>query len=241
MNDETDKPLTEEEMALAQRGEALVKAAVARTEAPQSLREGIERERRRADRVANRAAGRPTRERVPFWRRRWALAGVGGLAIAVLALVLALSSGGGSSAPTYAGIDATATRAATAPAPAKLGGDPPVLDARSGRIQFPDWEKKFGWTATGRSHDEVAGQRVTTVHYRNEKGAELGYSILAGEPVEGTPAGRKIVHEGKTYHLANDPDQTTVTWIQQGQTCVMVAASSVDDSKLIELAASRNV
>src|SRR4051812_44909588 len=45
-DDET--PMTAEELAQAERGAALIAAAVAQVEAPQSLREAIERERTRA-------------------------------------------------------------------------------------------------------------------------------------------------------------------------------------------------
>ena len=48
MRDEKDTPLTEEELALARKGEELIAAAVADVRAPQSLREAIERDRERA-------------------------------------------------------------------------------------------------------------------------------------------------------------------------------------------------
>jgi hypothetical protein len=48
MPDENDSPLTEEELALARKGEALIAAAMADVRAPQSLREAIERDRERA-------------------------------------------------------------------------------------------------------------------------------------------------------------------------------------------------
>ena len=49
MPDENDSPLTEEELALARQGQALISAAVAGTRAPHSLREGIQRDRERAN------------------------------------------------------------------------------------------------------------------------------------------------------------------------------------------------
>src|SRR6188472_597911 len=59
MPDENDIPLTDEELARAREGEALIAAAVSEVRAPQSLRESIERERERAS----------SRARAPFWRR----------------------------------------------------------------------------------------------------------------------------------------------------------------------------
>ena len=226
-----DKPLTDEEMALARRGEALIKSEVTPVRAPQSLREAIERERQQVQAPA----------RQPFWRRRWVVVGAGA-AVALIGVAVALQSDGGNSAePTLAAVDAVSTRSAAEAPPATLGGDPPVLAASVGDLQFPDWQKSFGWTAVGQRQDEVAGRAVTTVFYRNGDGAQLGYSVVAGAALDEQPAGQPIRHEGKTYHVADEGSQRIVTWTQQGHTCVMVAPASVKQSKLVELAASRNV
>jgi hypothetical protein len=231
MSDRDDIPLSEEEMDLARKGEALIKAEVARVQAPQSLRERIELERSRASRSAQ----------LPFWRRyRLALVPVGAAA-AALVFAVAFEGGGGGSEPTYASIDAAATLSPSAPAPASIGGDPPVLDAAVGPIDFPDWEEKFGWRAVGRREAKVAGRPVTTVFYRNQDGAHLGYAIVHGEALTAAPAGRAVHHEGKTYHVSDAGPHTVVTWTQQGHTCVIVASSEVPRAKLVELAASRNV
>ncbi len=129
---------------------------------------------------------------------------------------------------------------ATGPAPAPNGGDPPVLAARVGPIQFPDWKQSFGWKAVGSREDEVSGRAVKTVYYRNPEGADLGYSIVAGEPIAERPPGREVTHTGDTYHVAHAGEHTLVTWTQQGHTCTFVASSSVPDSRLVEIAASRN-
>jgi hypothetical protein len=230
MNDRDDIPLSEEEMALARKGEALIKAEVARVKAPQSLRERIEADRSRAARSAQ----------VPFWRRyRFVLVPLG--AAAATLVVVAVQSGGGQSEPTYAGVDAAAALSASGPAPASVGGDPPVLAAAVGPIDFPDWEKKFGWHAVGSREDEVSGRAVTTVFYRNRDGAGLGYAIVHGDALTSAPAGRALRHEGKTYHVSSAGPHTVVTWTQQGHTCVIVASSEVPRAKLVELAASRNV
>jgi hypothetical protein len=232
MSDHDNIQLSDEEMALARKGEALIKAEVARVQAPQSLRERIERERERA--------ARPMQP--PFWRRhRFALGALGAAAAALAVGAVALSGGGGSGEPTFASVDATAALSPTDPAPASTGGDPPVLDASVGAIEFPDWEKKFGWRAVGSREDEVSGRSVTTVSYRNEDGAELGYAIVDGEALAAAPNGEKVLHEGKTYHVSSDGPRTVVTWTQQGHTCVIVASSKVPRAKLVELAASRNV
>lgn len=233
MKKENEIELSEEEMALARRGEALIKAEVARTQAPLSLRERIE-----ADRT------RPVREpRLPFWRRHrvMTLATGGGAALAVVLAVLVLQAGNGSGEPSLSNVDAVASLSPAAGAPASLGGDPPVLAAQVAPIDFPDWQDKFDWQAVGLREDEVSDRAVTTVFYRNAEGSQLGYSIVAGAPLDERPAGEKVVRDGNSYHVADSGARTVVTWTQQGHTCVIVASSKVPRSTLVDLAASRNV
>lgn len=231
---EDETPLSKEQSELAEKGRDLIAVAVSETEAPQSLRESIE-----LDRV------RVPPPKLPFWRRHGrVLAGTGAALVVAIALGIVLQAGSGSDAgstTTLAEVESVARLEATSPAPAKAGGDPPVLDRRVGAIQFPDWEKKFEWRETGSRTSEVGGRSVETVYYRNPKGADLAYAIADGPPISETPPGREIVHEGKTYHVANTPGRTVVTWNQQGHTCTFVASSAVPDLNLVELAASRNV
>ena len=145
MRHEDDTPLSDEELALAKKGEALIAAAVADTQAPQSLREAIERDRERA-RSAPKAS---------FWRRHLRALTATATAAAALAVVgVAIQSGTESAAPSLAEVQAAARLDATQPAPAPKGGDPPVLAARVGAISFPDWQKSFGWKAVGSRKDE---------------------------------------------------------------------------------------
>ncbi|WP_354699476.1 hypothetical protein DSM112329_05193 [Paraconexibacter sp. AEG42_29] len=232
-------PLTDEEQALADRGAALIAAAVAdpRTLAPHSLREAIERDRAKA--VPARRAG---------WfgvARARVLAGGGVLAAAVIALVLALGgSGDGPGGPTAVQVASIGRLPATGPAPAAAPPPGPAqkasLDAEVEGLPFPDWEGKFRWVATGQRSDEAAGRSVRTVFYRNEKGATLGYSIVAGEPIGGAPAGRDVRSGPGTYRVAKADGRTTVTWTQDGHTCVIDAPSTVPDAKLVELASWAN-
>ena len=148
MPNENDTPLTEEELALAREGEALISAATADVHAPQSLREAIERERERAT----------ARARAPFWRRhRWGLAAAGAAAAALAVVAIALQTGG-TTEPSFTNVYEAARLAPTEAAPPSLGGDPPVLDAKVGNLEFPDWQKKFGWEAVGRRDDTVSGR-----------------------------------------------------------------------------------
>jgi hypothetical protein len=232
MTDENDTPLTEEELALAREGKALISAAAADVQAPQSLREAIERERERAT----------ARARAPFWRRgRWGLVAAGAAAVALAAVAITLETGGDQTEPSLAQVYAATRLAPTEAAPAPRGGAPPVLDAEVGNLEFPDWEEKFGWKAVGRRDDTLSDRPVTTVFYRNPEGARLGYAIVSGDALGDTPPGRQVTRQGKTYNVALAGDRTIVTWTQEDQTCVIMAPSVVPRARLVDLAASRNV
>jgi hypothetical protein len=232
MPEQNDTPPSEEEQALARKGEALIAAAMADVRAPQSLRESIERERERAAGAARR----------PFWRRyRWSLAAATAAAAVLAVVVIALDTGGGGTEPSLGSVYAAARLDPTAGEPQTVGGDPPVLNVKVGNLVYPDWEKSFGWKAVGRRQDELSGRDVTTVFYRNPDGARLGYAVVAGGPLGGDPPGRKVVRDGKTYSVARTGERTLVTWTQQGHTCAIVAPSTVAAKKLVDLAASRNV
>ena len=231
MPDEHDIPMTDEELARAREGEALIAAAVSETHAPQSLRESIERERERA----------AARARTPFWRQRrlgLALAGVAG---ALLIAVIALQAGETSTEPTLAEVTTAARLDATEQAPRSIGGTPPNLDARVDNLVFPDWTAKFAWRAVGRRDDTLSGRSVTTVVYRNPDGARLGYAVVSGDELDAEPPGRPVTRDGKTYHVARAGGRTVVTWTQQGHTCVIAAPATVPSTRLVDLAASRNV
>jgi hypothetical protein len=232
MRDEDDRPITEEEQALAREGESLIAAAMADVRAPQSLREAIERERQRA------ASQSPPR----FWRRyRWGLAAAGTAAAVLAVVAIALETGGSDTEPSLNGVYAAAGLDPTEAAPRPLGGAPPVLAAQVGNLKFPDWRDSFGWKAVGRRVDEVSGRDITTVFYRNPEGIRLGYAVVAGPALGGDPPGREITRNGRTYDLARNGDRTIVTWTQQGHTCAIVAPSALPGGRLVDLAASRNV
>ena len=232
MHDEDNTPLTEEELALARKGEELIAAAVADVDAPQSLREAIERDRERAT----------ARARTPFWRRRrWGLAAAGAAAAALAVVAIALETGSNQADPSLTAVYAAAQLTPTEAAPAALGGSPPVLDARVGNLVFPDWQRKFGWKAVGQRDETLAGRPVTTVFYRNPEGARLGYAVVSGDPLGDNPPGHRVTRKAKSYNVAQAGNRTIVTWTQQGHTCAIVAPSVVPRARLVDLAASRNV
>jgi hypothetical protein len=205
---------------------------VANVEAPHSLRERIEQDRARA------AKASPP----PFWRRHLrALTAASGAVAAIAVVAVVVGSGSDSPAgPTQAKVQATAQLAPTGSAPASIPDKLPILDVKVGPHAFPDWTKKFGWKATGQRSDELAGREVTTVFYRNPKGAQLGYAVVHGDPLKQAPPGREVRRNGKTYNVATTGGRTVVTWTQWNHTCLLVAPAKVPASKLVDLAASRN-
>jgi len=233
-----DIPMTDEERELAERGRLLVAAAVAHPEAraPQALREALAGAQSGAESEAGAsAAPAPRRPR----RSRWLVPGLGVLAAAVVALVLALGGGGGSGdgpgAPSIRQVAAAARMPATAPAPAAIGGTPPLLAERVGRLTFPDWRTAYDWRATGRRSDRVGDRAVTTVAYRFRDGTTIGYAIVAG-PSVGPGPGRDVTLRGARYRVSASAGRRTVTWTQAGHTCVIDAPSTVSATELVKLA-----
>jgi hypothetical protein len=238
MSDRDENEISAEERELAERGKALVNAAISQVEAPHTLRESIERQR---DQARGQVAGSRRRAPgvVPWWRRgRTLVAALGAAAAVALAIVAFTGSEGGE--PSRANLEAVASLRPEQPAPRRAGGDPPVLAARVGPIAFPDWRQSFGWTAVGSRRDQVDDRGVTTVYYRNADGASLAYAILSGPALEQAPEGRPVVREGNTYHVAESARHTAVSWTQQGHTCLIVASAAVPTDRLVEIAASRN-
>jgi hypothetical protein len=228
---EDDIPPTDEERALAERGRALVAAAMAdpQARAPQALRDAL------AGGPAAAAAARAPadRRRSRAWRIAPAL---GLLAVAVLALVFSLGgSNDGPGAPSVRQVAAVARMPASAPAPAAIGGDPALLDARVGRLAFPDWRDAYEWRAIGRRDDRVGDRAVTTVAYRYRDSATIGYAIVAGRPV-GQGPGREVSLRGGRYRVSASAGRRTVTWTQAGHTCVIDAPSTVSATELVKLA-----
>jgi hypothetical protein len=226
---EDDIPLTDEELALAERGRALVAAAMAdpQARAPRALRDALAE--------APAAAARPPADRRRSRVRRIAPA-LGLLAVVVLALVVALGgSNDGPGAPSVRQVAAVARMPASAPAPVAIGGDPALLDARVGRLDFPDWREAYEWHATGRRDDRVGDRAVTTVAYRYRDGTTIGYAIVAGPPV-GQGPGRDMSRRGARYRVSASAGRRTVTWTQAGHTCVIDAPSTVSATELVKLA-----
>lgn len=232
---EDDIPLTDEELALAERGSALIAAAMAHPEAraPQTLRESLE---------WTRTAERPSRRRVSRPRRLLVAPGLGLVAALIVVLIVAVGGPGDRREPPSVLQVAAVTRLPArqaAPVAVAAGGARPHLSAAVEGLAFPDWSGTFDWTTTGRRTDRVGGRAVTTVFYRYQDGTTLGYAIVAGSPLAAS-AGRDVTRGNARYRVRTRGGRTTVTWTQARHTCVIDAPSVVPTAALVTLAAWGN-
>jgi hypothetical protein len=187
--------------------------------------------------VEQTAAAQPLRDRVAAMpvavrrRRQRGLTAVAALAAGIAALGLALPA---NRAPSALAAAALGARPATAPAPA--AGEPGFLRAAVEGISFPRWTK-LGWTPTGAREDTFAGRETMTVFYEKE-GKRVAYTIVGGNPLTVPPEARGARRGGKTYALLATPRGSAVTWLQDGQTCVL-AGPGVSPEVLLKLASWR--
>ena len=216
-------PLDDE---LAERGRALIAAAVAETMAPLALRERIEADRSRAG-----GRGRAKGSRGLLGK----LVPAGGLvAAAVVALVLVL---GGSSAPSVLATASLATRGPVLPAPAEDGSNEAVLKASMEGVPFPYWGESFQWKAVGARDDKIEDRSAKTVYYENPKGVRAAYTILGGDTIDAPSGASEKDMNGVKLFITTDKGRRIVTWTRDGHTCVLSAPVSVPESKLLQLAA----
>jgi hypothetical protein len=209
------------ERELAERGRALIAAAVAETSAPLALRERIERDRERAR---------------PAARRRWF--GVAGSIAAVGAAVLAaiVIEVGGTQAPGVLATVQLAGKGPALPAPKHDPANPALLQAKSDGLPFPNWYDKFQWRASGARTDTIGDRDAKTVYYDSPLGARLAYTILGGKAIAPPDGARTIRRHGTEFHVMNRGGRRIVVWERAGHTCVMSAPVSVPQSRLIDLA-----
>jgi hypothetical protein len=220
-----DIPLDPLDDELAERGRALIAAAVAETTAPLALRERIEADRAR---VGQRGGARRSRgllgKLVPA---------AGLVAVVVVALVLVL---GGSSAPSVLATASLATRGPVLPAPAEDESNDAVLKASMDGVPFPYWGDSFQWEAVGARDDKIEDRSAKTVYYDNPKGARAAYTILGGDKIDAPSGARKQTKNGVKLWIAEDHGRRIVTWTRNGHTCVLSAPLAVPEQKLLQLA-----
>ena len=215
-------PLDDE---LAERGRALIAAAVAETMAPLALRERIEADRARA---GQRGGARRSRGLLGK------LVPAGGLvAAAVVALVLVL---GGSNAPSVLATASLATGGPVLPAPAEDASNKAVLKASMEGLPFPYWDDSFQWKAVGARDDKIKDRSAKTVFYDNPKGARAAYTILGGDKLDEPSHVRELTKNGVELWITQDKGRRIVVWTRAGHTCVLSAPIAVPEQKLLQLA-----
>jgi hypothetical protein len=215
-------PLDDE---LAERGRALIAAAVAETQAPLALRERIEADRSRAGQTAGARRSRGLLGK---------LVPAGGLlAAAVVALVLVL---GGSNAPSVLATASLATRGPVLPAPAEDEAHGTLLKTSMQGVPFPYWGGSFQWKAVGARDDKIEDRPAKTVFYDNPKGVRAAYTILGGEKLDEPSHVRELTKSGVELWITQDKGRRIVVWTRAGHTCVLSAPLAVPEQKLLQLA-----
>jgi hypothetical protein len=219
--DTRQEPIDEE---LAERGRALIAAAVAETRAPLALRERIEADRGRA------VAG-PRRRRL-----RGLLIPAGGLVAALVVAVVLVTGGGG--APSVLATAALAARGPVLPAPHEDKANGALLQTSIEGVPFPYWGEQK-WESVGARDDTIEGRKARTVYYANPAGVRAAYTILGGDTVDPPSDASRRMDKGTELFVVEDKGRRVVTWERDGHTCVLSAPLAVPEQKLLDLAAWR--
>jgi len=215
-------PLDPADERLAERGRALIAAAVAETRAPLVLRERIEADRERV-------GSGPRRRRL-----RGLLIPAGGLVAAAVVAVVILVGGGG--APSVVATASLAARGPVLPAPAENEANDALLESSIDGVPFPYWGP-LKWEASGARDDKIEGRDAKTVYYSNPAGVQAAYTILGGDAIDRPSDAAKHTDNGVNLYVVQDNGRRIVTWERDGHTCVLSAPMSVPEQKLLDLAA----
>jgi hypothetical protein len=218
-------PLEAIDEQLAERGRALIAAAVAETQAPLALRERIEADRRRAV-----ARGAGARRR----RLRGLLIPAGGLVAAAVVAVVLLVGGGG--APSVLATASLAARGPVLPPPHENKANKALLESSIDGVPFPYWGQ-LKWESVGARDDKIEGRDARTVYYANPAGVRAAYTIIGGDAVDPPSDAAKRTDKGVDLYVVEDNGLRVVTWERNGHTCVLSAPVAVPERKLLDLAA----
>jgi hypothetical protein len=169
-----------------------------------------------------RLAAHPARPTRSAPRRGLRVALAGGVAAVSVATVLALTLAG-QAGPTLADAARPAARPATAPAPAPDSSRSGLLRASFAGVTYPDWERQFGWRATGRRHDTLDGRAAETVFYQHTH-HRIGYTVVSGEPLEPPGRAERFVVNGLEVRAYTDGPRDVITFRRDGRTCVLAGA-----------------
>jgi hypothetical protein len=155
----------------------------------------------------------------PRYRPRLALASaVAVIAAAVLVVLATVAHLGGG--PTVAEAARPSGLAATAPAPVPDARHPTLLRARFAGLDYPNWQRQFGWRATGRRSDTIAGRRTETVFYQHTH-HRIGYTVVSREALRPPSGAERIEANGLQMRAYKDGRRDVVTFERGGRTCVL--------------------
>jgi len=189
---------------------------------PTALRLRLDDQARRA--AQSRRRGRP---RVAL---AGAVAAIGAAAVLALAVVSGIGNG-----PTIAEAARPSALAATAPAPAQDLRRPTLLRASFGGVTYPDWNRQFGWRATGRREDSIDGRTAETVFYQHTH-HRIGYTVVSGEPLKRPGHAERHLVNGLVMLAYKDGRRDVVTFERNGRTCILAGVVH-QRATLIKLAA----
>jgi hypothetical protein len=170
--------------------------------------------------LRTRLAAQSARAATPAQRRGLRLALAGCVAVVSVVAVLALTLAGQGGGPTLADAARPAAQPATAAAPARDPGRPTLLRASFAGVSYPDWQREFGWRATGRRHDTLGGRSAETVFYQHTH-HRIGYTVVDGKPLDVPGGARRFVVDGLEMRAYTDGPRDVVTFRRNGRTCVL--------------------
>lgn len=209
------------ELLERQRQALLATQALEAEEVPASLRAAVEA--RRQEIGARRRRGRR-------FAPRLALAGVAGIAAAVVAAVVLT---GGPGAPSVADAARLTTEPPNAAAPPPVRSGSTRLAQYVEGLAFPNFAEWAGWHAVGVRRGRVDGRSATVVFYEKE-GKRLAYVIVAGSGLPPPSTGETSLIEGVAYQTLTLDGRLVVTWRRGGHTCVLIGQAS--PTELLRLA-----
>ena len=218
-------PLDEE---LAERGRALIAAAVAETMAPLALRERIEADRARAGQAAARGA------RAACWARSLPAGGL----VAAAVVALRARRRRRRERPERAR-DRLAGHAAARCCPRRPRTSPtaPCSRRRWRACPSPTGATRSSGRPSARATTRSRTASAKTVFYDNPKGARAAYTILGGDTIDAPSGAYEKDMNGVKLFITTDNGRRIVTWTRNGHTCVLSAPLAVPEQKLLELAA----
>jgi hypothetical protein len=135
-------------------------------------------------------------------------------------------------APAPAGI--RALRPPEPSRPPSRRAEPSLLNAAIAGVPFPNYAARLGRHATGTRADELDGRQTRTVFYAGGD-RRIAYSIVTGHALAWPVNAWRTRRDGTELRHRRRGEQTIVTWLRAGHTCVLSGARLSRD-ELLELA-----